>query len=304
LTHSRKSITGSNIDYRKHLIVKPGSKVDLSSIDPGFKAPHDSKASSQGLLAKCVQRLAELQYLIYAENRRSLLICLQGLDAAGKDGTIRHVLGAMNPQGARVHAFKVPSTLEAAHDFLWRAHQQAPARGEVVVFNRSHYEDVLVARVHGLVPKDVWSKRYDRINDFEKNITQGGTHILKFFLHISDEEQLQRFKQRLVDPKRQWKISEADYTERKLWPEYVRAYEEALSRTSTSNAPWFVIPADRKWFRNLAIGTILVQTLESLRMKTPAPTVDIDDIRRRYHVAQRDQKKVASGQRTAGFNQP
>jgi PPK2 family polyphosphate:nucleotide phosphotransferase len=195
-----------------------------------------------------------------------------------------------------VHAFKVPSTLEASHDFLWRAHQHAPARGEVVVFNRSHYEDVLVARVHGLVPKDVWSKRYDRINDFEKNICQGGTHILKFFLHISDEEQLRRFKQRLVDPKRQWKISEADYTERKLWPQYVKAYEEALSKTSTANAPWFVIPADRKWFRNLAIGSILVETLESLRMKTPAPTVDIDDIRRRYHVAQRDQKNGVSGQ--------
>jgi PPK2 family polyphosphate:nucleotide phosphotransferase len=226
-----------------------------------------------------------LQYLMYAENRRSLLICLQGLDAGGKDGTVRHVMGAMNPQGTRVHAFKVPSALEASHDFLWRVHEQVPARGEIVIFNRSHYEDVLVARVHSLVPKDVWSKRYDLINDFEKNLVEGGTLIAKFFLHISKDEQLRRFKQRLSDPKRHWKISEADYTERKLWPEYMAAYEAALSRTSTQAAPWFVIPADHKWFRNLAISKILLDLLRSLDMKTPAPTVDIDAIKRKYHSA-------------------
>ncbi len=226
--------------------------------------------------------------MLYAENRQSVLICLQGLDAAGKDGTIRHVVSGMNPQGTRVHGFKVPSTLEASHDFLWRVHQQAPARGEVVVFNRSHYEDVLVARVHDLVPKDVWSKRYDLINDFERNLVLSGTHVLKFFLHISREEQLRRFKQRLDDPTRQWKISDADYAERKFWPDYVDAYEEALSKTSTRIAPWFVVPANHKWFRNLAISKILQDVLESFDMKTPAPTVDIAKIRRKYHAAEKD----------------
>jgi PPK2 family polyphosphate:nucleotide phosphotransferase len=280
------------MNYSKHFFVHPETKVDLSAIDPDFKGEHESKASSEDETAKDAAKLGELQYLMYAENRRSLLICLQGLDAAGKDGTIRHVLGAMNPQGARVHAFKVPSSLEASHDFLWRAHEQAPARGEIVVFNRSHYEDVLVVRVHSLVPKSVWSERYDRINDFEKNLVENGTHILKFFLHISEDEQLRRFKARLDDPNRHWKISEADYSERTLWPAYTKAYEEVLSRTSTKSAPWFVIPANHKWFRNLAIASIVVEALESLGMKTPAPTVDLDDIRRKYHSAQRDEKKL------------
>jgi PPK2 family polyphosphate:nucleotide phosphotransferase len=276
------------MDYRKALVVKPASAVTLSSIDPGFKDPHEDKESAEGKTAGFVERLGELQYLMYAENHRSLLVCLQGLDAGGKDGTIRHVMGGMNPQGTRVHAFKVPSSLEASHDFLWRVHNQVPARGEIVIFNRSHYEDVLVARVHSLVPKSIWSKRYDLINDFERNLSEAGTIILKFFLHISKGEQLRRFKQRLDDPKRHWKISEADYSERKLWPDYVAAYEEALSRTSTKAAPWFVIPADHKWFRNLAISKIILDVLESLDMKTPAPTVDIDAIKRKYHSAAKD----------------
>jgi PPK2 family polyphosphate:nucleotide phosphotransferase len=283
---------GPNMDYSKHFFIPPETKVDLSAIDPDFKGKHESKSSSEDETAKDVAKLGELQYLMYAENQRSLLVCLQGLDAAGKDGTIRHVLGAMNPQGARVHAFKVPSPLEASHDFLWRAHEQVPARGEVVVFNRSHYEDVLVVRVHGLVPKSVWSGRYERINDFEKNLVENGTHILKFFLHISEDEQLRRFKARLDDPNRHWKISEADYTERTFWPAYTKAYEAVLSRTSTKAAPWFVIPANHKWFRNLAIASIIVETLESLGMKTPASTVDLDDIRRKYHSAERDEKKL------------
>ncbi len=279
------------MNYAHELVVKPKSHVDLTAIDPSFTPRKETKTSAQARLAKNEQRLGELQYLLYAENRRSLLVCLQGLDAAGKDGTIRHVLGAMNPQGARVHAFKVPSPLEASHDFLWRAHEQAPARGEVVVFNRSHYEDVLVARVHGLVPKHVWSKRYDLINDFEKNLVESGTCILKFCLHIDADEQLRRFRERLDDPSHRWKISEADYTERKLWPEYVKAYEEALAKTSTKHAPWFVVPANHKWFRNLAISEILVKALESFDMKMPVPTVDIDDIRRKYYAAVKDDKK-------------
>jgi PPK2 family polyphosphate:nucleotide phosphotransferase len=283
---SRDEKRGDGVmDYRKAFAVSPGRKVKLSAIDPDSKGAQGDKSSAEAKTASFVAKLGDLQYLMYAENRRSLLICLQGLDAGGKDGTVRHVMGAMNPQGTRVHAFKVPSALEASHDFLWRVHEQVPARGEIVIFNRSHYEDVLVARVHSLVPKDVWSKRYDLINDFEKNLVEGGTLIAKFFLHISKDEQLRRFKQRLSDPKRHWKISEADYTERKLWPEYMAAYEAALSRTSTQAAPWFVIPADHKWFRNLAISKILLDLLRSLDMKTPAPTVDIDAIKRKYHSA-------------------
>lgn len=271
--------------YCDRFRVEPGSAVKLASVDPGFKDKHENKASAEAEIAAHALRLRELQYLIYAEDRRSVLICLQALDAAGKDGTINHVLGAMNPQGARVHGFKVPSKEEAAHDFLWRAHRYTPARGEVVVFNRSHYEDVLVVRVHDLVPREVWSKRYDLINDFERNLVESGTHVLKFYLHISEEEQLERFKQRLDDPARRWKISEADYSERKLWSSYVAAYEEVFARTSTKHAPWYVIPSNHKWFRNLAVSRIVVETLESLGMTLPRPTVDIDDIRRRYHEA-------------------
>jgi PPK2 family polyphosphate:nucleotide phosphotransferase len=271
--------------YSERFVVAPGSKPRLSSVDPGFKDKHESKESARAEIETHAARLRELQYLVYAEDRRSVLICLQGLDASGKDGTIRHVLGAMNPQGTRVHGFKRPSAEEAAHDFLWRAHAQAPARGEVVVFNRSHYEDVLVVRVHDLVPKDVWSKRYDVINDFERALHENGTHVLKFFLYISADEQLERFKQRLDDPARQWKISDSDYTERELWPAYMAAYEDALARTSTKHAPWFVIPANHKWFRDLAVSQILVDTLESFGMRLPEPRVDLAAIRRKYHRA-------------------
>jgi PPK2 family polyphosphate:nucleotide phosphotransferase len=281
------------MNYTDQLVVKPKRRVHLSAKGAAFAPKHETKASAEIKIAKNGERLGELQYLMYSENRRSLLICLQGLDAAGKDGTIRHVLGAMNPQGARVHAFKVPSPLEASHDFLWRAHEQAPAKGEVVVFNRSHYEDVLVVRVHDLAPERVWSKRYDLINEFERNLVESGTTILKFFLHISADEQLRRFGQRLDDPARRWKISEADYTERKRWPAYVKAYEDALRKTSTKHAPWFVIPSNHKWFRNLAVSEIVVTALESLGMKRPPAVVDIDDIRRKYHAAVRDDKKAS-----------
>jgi PPK2 family polyphosphate:nucleotide phosphotransferase len=281
----------NQLSYADLLLVKPGKEVKLSTVDPDFKGNHESRTDGEVEIARDTQKLGELQYLMYAEGRRSLLICLQGLDAAGKDGAIRHVLAAMNPQGTRVQGFKVPSPEEASHDFLWRAHAPAPAKGEIVVFNRSHYEDVLIVRVHDLVPKAVWSKRYDLINDFEKNLTESGTHILKFYLHISEGEQLRRFKQRLDDPSRHWKISEADYAERKFWPKYLEAYEEALSRTSTKHSPWFVVPANHKWFRNLAISRILVETLESLGMKTPPTKVDIAGIRRKYHAAQRDEKR-------------
>jgi PPK2 family polyphosphate:nucleotide phosphotransferase len=225
----------------------------------------------------------DLQYLMYAEDKRSLLVCLQAMDAGGKDGTIRHVIGAMNPQGCSVQAFKQPSTEEAAHDFLWRVHAACPRRGRVVVFNRSHYEDVLVARVHQLVPRKVWSKRYDAINAFERQLAESGTHILKFYLHITKDEQLARFRKRLDDPTRHWKISEADYIERAFWDDYIEAYQDALSQCSSRHAPWFVIPANRKWFRNLAISQIIADTLASLGMSFPKPTVDIAEIREKYH---------------------
>jgi PPK2 family polyphosphate:nucleotide phosphotransferase len=271
--------------YSERFRVEPGSRIKLTSIDPSSKEKNETKESAQLETAAYVARLRELQYLVYAENQRSVLVCLQALDAGGKDGTIRHVLGTMNPQGTRVHAFKVPSKEEAAHDFLWRAHLHAPKRGEIVVFNRSHYEDVLVVRVHDLVPKEVWSKRYELINEFERNLVAAGTHVIKFFLHISQEEQLDRFRQRLEDPARQWKISESDYTERALWPAYIAAYEDAFARTSTKEAPWYVIPANHKWVRDLAVSRIMVETLESLGMGLPKPGVNLDDIRAKYHAA-------------------
>jgi PPK2 family polyphosphate:nucleotide phosphotransferase len=196
-------------------------------------------------------------------------------------------LGAMNPQGCRVTAFREPTAEELSHDFLWRAHRAVPARGEVVIFNRSYYEDVLIVRVHNLVPEDIWSRRYDLINDFEKGLIDNDTHILKFYLHISKEEQLKRFADRLDDPSKQWKISEADYKERRFWDDYVLAFEDALSRCSTEHAHWFIIPANYKWFRNLAVARIVVEYLEALNMKYPKSTVDIEHIRREYHAAEK-----------------
>src|SRR5262249_39927160 len=219
------------------------------------------------VITEHVQRMAHLQYLLYADAGPSLLIVLQGLDAAGKDGTIRHLFSGMNPQGISVAAFKAPSKEELAHDFLWRTHLHAPAKGDVVIYNRSHYEDVSVVRVHKLVPRSVWSKRYDLINGFEKTLVENGTRIVKFYLHISPEEQLARFKQRLDDPTRQWKISESDYTEREFWPKYVEAYEDALAATSTKRAPWYVIPANHKWFRDLAVASIVVDTMDEMGLK-------------------------------------
>ncbi|WP_425160479.1 polyphosphate kinase 2 family protein [Candidatus Binatus sp.] len=274
------------MNYRKKFVVEPGAKVRLDKIDPGFKDKHDeSHKDAMPKIQKHVERLAKAQYLLYADGSKSLLVVLQALDAGGKDGVVRHVFTAMNPQGTLVASFKQPSKVEAAHDFLWRVHPHTPAKGQVVIFNRSHYEDVLVVRVHKMVPKSVWSKRYDLINDFEKMLHDNGTRILKFYLHISPEEQLERFAQRLDDPMRHWKISEGDYSERKLWPEYMKAYEEVLERTSTKHAPWYVIPSDHKWFRDLAISEILCDTLEDMDLKLPPAEVDIAQIRHKYHAA-------------------
>jgi PPK2 family polyphosphate:nucleotide phosphotransferase len=275
------------MSYRKKFVVAPADKVRLAKLDPADTHGRESREKALTEIEQDAARMDDLQYLLYADGTQSLLIVLQALDAGGKDGVIRHLFTGMNPQGTSVVCFKQPSALEAAHDFLWRAHLHAPGRGQVVIFNRSHYEDVLVVRVHGLVPESVWSKRYGLINDFEKMLSRNGTRILKFYLHISPEEQLARFKQRLDDPARRWKISETDYSERELWPEYVKAFEEAMEKTSTKHAPWYVIPSDHKWFRDLAIAKIVADTMDEMGLKLPPAQVDIADIRRKYHAAER-----------------
>jgi PPK2 family polyphosphate:nucleotide phosphotransferase len=274
------------MDFRKKFIVKPGRKIRLAKIDPSYAGKYASHGEAAPEIRRHVKRMGELQYQLYADGNRSLLVVLQGLDAAGKDGVIRYVFSAMNPQGTVVFPFKQPTKPEIDHDFLWRAHRRVPGKGEVVIFNRSYYEDVLVVRVHDLVPQPVWAKRYDLINDFEEMLAQNGTRVLKFYLHISPEEQLQRFKQRLEDPSRHWKISESDYLERQLWPRYVDAYEDVLALTSTRRAPWYVIPANHKWFRNLAISQIIADTMDELGLKLPPTRVDIADIRRKYYAAE------------------
>jgi PPK2 family polyphosphate:nucleotide phosphotransferase len=279
------------MDYREKFGVEPGGKVRLAKIDASYTGKHESHEKAQPEIEKHVQRMDKLQYLLYADGNQSLLVVLQALDAAGKDGVIRHVFSGMNPQGTFVFGFKQPSKYEAAHDFLWRAHLRAPGKGEVVIFNRSYYEDVLVVRVHQLVDQSVWSKRYDLINEFETMLSRNGTTILKFFLHISPEEQLARFNQRLDDPSRHWKISDSDYSERELWPKYVEAYEDAIALTSTKRAPWYIIPANHKWFRNLAISQIIADTMGEMGLKLPPTHVDMADIRRKFHTAESEAKE-------------
>lgn len=280
------------MDYRKKFVVEPGTKVRLSKIDASFAGEHKSHEKAAPELQKQIERLDKLQEQLYAGGEKSLLVVLQALDAAGKDGVIRHVFRGMNPQGTFVFGFKQPSKIEASRDFLWRAHLRAPGKGEVMIFNRSYYEDVLVVRVHKLVPHSVWSKRYDLINDFERLLIENGTTIVKFFLYISPEEQLSRFKQRLDDPSRHWKISEGDYSERELWPEYVEAYEDVMALTSTKHAPWYIIPANHKWFRNLAVSQIIADTMDEMGLKLPTAHVDIADIRRKYHAAERRERDL------------
>ena len=237
------------------------------------------------------QKLAHQQAVLYAEHKHAIIVVLQALDAGGKDGTINHVFSALNPQGARVAGFKQPTAAELAQDFLWRVHAHAPGRGEIAIFNRSHYEDVLVTRVHKLIDKPTWTARYQRIRDFEALLAENGTTILKFFLHISKEEQLARFAQRLDDPTRNWKISESDYSERALWDDYIEAFEDAMHATSTREAPWYVIPSNHKWFRNLAVSQIMADTMEELKLAFPTPSVDLADIRRKYHTAVKEEKE-------------
>ncbi len=267
--------------YHKQFRVKPGARVKLKEYDPDDTGGLRDKSEAEKPMEKNLQRLSDLQYLLYAEGRRAVLIVLQAMDAGGKDGTVRHVMSGLNPQSCRATSFKVPSATELAHDFLWRIHAAMPAKGEIGIFNRSHYEDVLVARVHGLVSEKVWRARYSQINRFEEILSENDIRILKFFLHISKAEQRKRLEERLKDPSKEWKISRADLAERARWGEYVEAYEEALSRCSTEQAPWFVIPADHKWFRNLAVSQIIVEALEEMDMKFPPPSFDVSKVRLR-----------------------
>jgi PPK2 family polyphosphate:nucleotide phosphotransferase len=274
------------MNYGKRFRVEPGSTVKLSDIDPGFHGQHGNEGEAAAELQAHLQRITKLQRALYADKSHSLLIVLQGIDGAGKDGSCWHVISAMDPQGVSVTGFKQPTAEESAHDFLWRVHPHAPARGRVAIFNRSHYEDVLAVRVHKLAPKEVWKPRYDFINEWERLLAvENNTTILKFFLYISKEEQLARFKERLDDPSHQWKISATDYTERNRWDDYIEAFEAALSRCSTDEAPWFVIPSNHKWFRNLALSAIIADALDDMKIETPRPTVDIEEIRRLYHQA-------------------
>jgi|HubBroStandDraft_1064217.scaffolds.fasta_scaffold09258_2 PPK2 family polyphosphate:nucleotide phosphotransferase len=251
-------------------LVAPGRRFRLDRVDPDDTSGFDgSKDDGRKRLEDLRDRLENLQELLYAEHKHSVLVVLQGMDTAGKDGTIRRVFDGVNPEGVRVASFKKPSLAELDHDFLWRAHAETPARGQMVLFNRSHYEDVLITRVHGLIPRAQWERRYREINEFERTLSEEGTTILKFFLHISRDEQKRRLNARLADPTKHWKFREADREERRRWGAYMDAYEEAIGKTSTRWAPWYVVPSDRKWFRDLIVSARIVRALERLRMRYP-----------------------------------
>lgn len=278
--------------------VEPGTRVHLGDIDPAHHGKRESREAAVAEAQSYLQKMDQLQQVMYAEKKYSLLIVLQGLDAAGKDGMARLIITNMDPAGCRVVGFKQPTLDDLNHDFLWRVHSRVPAKGEVAIFNRSHYEDVLVVRVHHLAPVNAWSRRYDLINEFEKwLVVENNTRVLKFLLYISKEEQLARFKQRLDNPSQHWKISESDYKEREYWDDYIEAFEDMLYKTSTPHAPWFVIPSNLKWFRDLAVSHIITRALDDLDMKLPKTRLDVADIRRRYHAAEEAAKRHAYVQR-------
>ncbi len=255
-----------------------GEKVRLADYDPRYMEGDWKKETTAAQIEENTAVSSDLAYKLYAENRRAVLLVLQGMDTAGKDGTIRTVMTGVNPQSFQIVSFKQPSPEELDHDFLWRIHKAAPRRGEIGIFNRSHYEDVLIVRVHNLVPEKEWRSRYDRINEFEELLADGGVTIVKCFLHISKDEQRERLQARLDNPNKRWKFNKGDLSERKLWDDYQRAYEDALTKCNTHHAPWHIIPADRKWYRNLVVSQILRETLEKLDPQFPAPESDLDGI--------------------------
>jgi PPK2 family polyphosphate:nucleotide phosphotransferase len=260
-------------------LIKPHTKVRLAKISASDTGDYKSEEAAKAVLVKHRDQLADLQNIFYATQAKALLIVLQGMDTAGKDGTISHIFSGINPQGCDVAQFKVPTPLEARHDFLWRVHAQVPPRGMIGIFNRSHYEDVLSPRVHKLITPDTVGKRLEDINEFESFLADNDVLILKFYLHISREEQTRRLQARIDDKKKLWKLSDADFKERKFWPDYIDAYNDILSTTSHKHAPWFVIPADNKWYRNVAISAIIFDLMRSLKLKYPKPTVDASAIK-------------------------
>ncbi len=260
--------------------VKPGEKVNLKDSYANETPYFDgSKEAAEPVIQSLNEQLEVLQELMYAENKNRLLIVLQAMDAGGKDGVVRHVFDGVNPQGVRVASFKVPSPEESAHDYLWRIHKETPKQGEIVIFNRSHYEDVLVGRVENLAPKSVWEKRYEHINHFEKMLADEGTTILKFYLHISKGEQCKRLLDRINKPEKQWKFNPGDLESRKKWDEYMAAYKDVLEKTSTEWAPWYIVPADRKWYRDLFISSVIVKTLDNMQMKPLKPKENLEPYR-------------------------
>jgi len=260
-------------------LVEPGKKPKLTKRDTSDKGDFKDRDDADPVVAKNLAKLDELQEVLYAEGKRALLVVFQAMDAGGKDGAIRHIFSGVNPQGCQVTSFKSPSTIERAHDFLWRVHAQCPPRGMIGIFNRSHYEDVLIVRVHNLVPKEVWSRRFEHINNFEKMLSDEGTTILKFFLHISKDEQKQRLQARLDEQEKNWKFNVEDLAERKHWDDYTNAFEDALEKTSTKHAPWYVVPSDRKWFRNWVISDTIVRALKEMNLKFPKPQEGLDKVR-------------------------
>ncbi|MER2513292.1 MAG: polyphosphate kinase 2 family protein [Nitrosomonas ureae] len=264
----------------KNYKIKPGDKLQLSQCDPNdtgsYEKTEQGKEEAKAVTEKLTGNLSELQERLYANGDRALLIVLQGMDTSGKDGTIKSVMSGVNPQGCRVVTFKTPSAEELGHDFLWRVHQKAPAKGQIGIFNRSHYEDVLITRVHGLIPDKVVKQRFGQIREFEELLSESGTVILKFFLHISKDEQKERLEERINNPEKRWKFNTGDLEERKLWENYQSAFEAMLAATSTDASPWYIIPANHKWYRNLIIADRVVQALEDMKLKTPPAPADID----------------------------
>jgi PPK2 family polyphosphate:nucleotide phosphotransferase len=262
----------------KKLMVIKGKKINLQRLSPDYNFSIDEEKAEYVLKQNLKKRMSELQYRLYAERKNGLLIVFQGIDTSGKDSTIRHVISAFNPQSCAVKAFKEPTTEDLSHDFLWRIHKRAPSKGEIVVFNRSHYEDIIQPRVHKTIHKSIWSQRYEHINAFERCLSDNSIKIIKFFLHISKEEQRKRLEERMNDPSKQWKASESDITERKFWNSYTVAYQDIINRCSNLWAPWYIIPANKKWFRNLVVALIIVDTLERMKPKFPKPTINLSEM--------------------------
>lgn len=263
---------------KQPLIPPFDEKVSLKDYDPGYTGNYTDESEVAEALQKDLERLADLQDRLYAEHKQSVLIALQATDTAGKDGTIKHVFRGLNPQGVHITPFKAPTPVELDHDFLWRVHDRVPAKGTIGVFNRSHYEDVLVVRVHELVPKKVWKHRFDQINEFEEMLAEQGTAILKFFLYISKDEQKRRLEDRLSNPDKQWKFAMGDLAERERWDDYIEAYEDVLSKCHKKHAPWHIVPANKKWYRNLVITRALVEALEKLDPQYPKPAEDFSKV--------------------------